>query len=870
MFIYSHHYFILLKDCVLAKAGIKPLIPSECQRLSALIFSSTRKRVSETTIKRIYGFAISKFNPSPFTLQTLAEYCGYDGWEEFCGQESPAKNQPTEKLTWQNLCTRANRITQFTLQSLKKRSGIPFDLTIKRKFIKEHFDNFLQTNQQITLFTAPADYGKTIGLCHLISELIEQNDDDSCNKNIVLFFSSNTITTVSPNDLNLGNWLLSFLGLQGENNLIELFEERNIATEHFYLVIDGFEEHMFKQDQYLLFFNQLIDISSYYSKYSWFKIIFTMRSNTWLNHRYLVDNKPVLWERWYTGFMQDENKTINFLPFSTDEILDLTHKINPAVKSNNLPAPELIKKLSNPLLFQLYYQNHPQNFNVENADLICFYEMMSTYALNKIYHGSNSTEKILIIIALLEKIDFCKPPYSIEKIKFYDAIKTYPNTYKELISNNIFREENFSKYLHYEEQISFGNISIMEYCLARNLYRLHHEKLNSILIAALEKLLEGSSAKVPVIRWLVFFIISSNSNEQLNYLKDIILQPSERLEVIVFTCQMLQKQLRDTPDKELLKSYFVQIEQNETFNFFLSLQYITPDYEKAICTLLQFDLNNRNKILINTTLAIISLFNLNADKAEKYMYEISRLPDIDREGFIVNPLNCLDTIYSYLKYGIVKTEALQEITHLYYNDSKIRRMTPGEYSSNEIIFKLALLTLKINNNPAKELRFIYTVKKYIDLVDSKYTSAINIFFLSLSSTAYLQTGNIRKAIKTQSQILQIQHAENSIFTPFMKVLFNILSIRNSAHNQTDKVALLHVKSLIAYSNKKGFKLAEVYAGISYLSSSQLKDAAPENLSEIYNNTLKQIRSSGFRMESFINPNLQEIIESKINRKVKVA
>ncbi|AMR30624.1 hypothetical protein A0256_03890 [Mucilaginibacter sp. PAMC 26640] len=46
--------------------------------------SNTKLGISETTLKRLYGFAESKFNPSLFTLNALAVFCGYIGWDAFC------------------------------------------------------------------------------------------------------------------------------------------------------------------------------------------------------------------------------------------------------------------------------------------------------------------------------------------------------------------------------------------------------------------------------------------------------------------------------------------------------------------------------------------------------------------------------------------------------------------------------------------------------------------------------------------------------------------------------------------------------------------------------------------------------------------
>ena len=69
------HQFDVLKKHVLSAAGFKNIIPSDCRVLSLQIFKKTNQRVSETTLKRVYGFAYSKFRPSQFTLDALAKFC---------------------------------------------------------------------------------------------------------------------------------------------------------------------------------------------------------------------------------------------------------------------------------------------------------------------------------------------------------------------------------------------------------------------------------------------------------------------------------------------------------------------------------------------------------------------------------------------------------------------------------------------------------------------------------------------------------------------------------------------------------------------------------------------------------------------------
>ena len=141
-FLFNH--FDKLKECVLSKAGYEDISPADCKFVSAAIYKVTSKQISETTLKRIYGFAYSKFKPSLFTLNAMSKYCGFCGWEDFCANnDKGGKDADTVNVCWENIKISAEKITNFTLQVLKNKSGIPYNQTIKRKFIDDHIDALL-------------------------------------------------------------------------------------------------------------------------------------------------------------------------------------------------------------------------------------------------------------------------------------------------------------------------------------------------------------------------------------------------------------------------------------------------------------------------------------------------------------------------------------------------------------------------------------------------------------------------------------------------------------------------------------------------------------------------------------------------------
>ena len=73
-----------LKDSVLAKSGIKNPVEKDCKLISEIIFQKSKNYISESSIKRLYGFSGSESNfASPFILNSLCQFIGFDDWETY-------------------------------------------------------------------------------------------------------------------------------------------------------------------------------------------------------------------------------------------------------------------------------------------------------------------------------------------------------------------------------------------------------------------------------------------------------------------------------------------------------------------------------------------------------------------------------------------------------------------------------------------------------------------------------------------------------------------------------------------------------------------------------------------------------------------
>ena len=75
--------------------GYNPSTPSDFSMLSQRIKRVTGRDVSESTLKRIWGYVSYDSSPSSFTLNTLAIFNGYLDWNSYLAGEKPLATDAT-------------------------------------------------------------------------------------------------------------------------------------------------------------------------------------------------------------------------------------------------------------------------------------------------------------------------------------------------------------------------------------------------------------------------------------------------------------------------------------------------------------------------------------------------------------------------------------------------------------------------------------------------------------------------------------------------------------------------------------------------------------------------------------------------------
>jgi hypothetical protein len=851
MISFSPIQFETLKSKVLANANIRSITPGDCKALAFQIYSKTKLTVSETTLKRVYGFAYSKFKPSLFTIDVLAKFCDYEGWDDFCERESvPSEKSQNEHVDWKTLSQNAAKITHFTLQALKNRSGIPFGQTIRRKFIDDHFDEFLRGDYTATVFAAPSGYGKTIGLCHWIDEKLESDSND-----IILFFSSSALMNVFLSGRDLNDWLLALLGYSQEEDIEALFDINKRNDGRFYLIIDGFDEHMFKNDQFELVLTQLMDIFSFYQSHEWFKLVLTMRSANWINNKH---NMEFGLKNWFTGFITDHDLTTNVPLFNIQEIKELSRKINPDVQ--NLVAIDVANNFNHPLYFQFYYKQNKNNFSLSNIDHICIYELISIFILNKVYLGHYATEKILLLKGLVDEMDFQAGIYELDKFKCNDLLKQYSHAYNELLSIGFLREVNSSNDFQFKTLVQFGNNNFLEFTIARKLLLDNNQRFDLQLIKQINNAFNDSDHKLPVIKWCVIHAVKNGQQESFELLAQTNLNPKEKSELIIFLGDLLQRVCFGSTNAEATANFFKQDCSDGLFYYFFGLELVNTDYKKALQTLLKFELSDHKKVLTYTALATIAILQLDLKQLEDHLAKLKSFPQDDFHHFAINPLHCLNAIYQYLKYGMIRKDFFAEITRFYFNPPK-QSETIHNRKANDLIFLLSAYSTFICRKPYKTLRFVNALHS-IDKTSAETSFAYNFFLKIAESDAYFLLDKQANLLKNNDEISASHKQAEYLFTPFMKSLFYGLKIKNAISGNDYSAINSYLNCLNQVSDESGNKLSKLFIYASILNNELLLNLDPQLYKQVSYNHTRLLRECGLSVDVFISPK-SEVLALKV-------
>jgi|GEM_PF-5096798 len=270
--------FQKLKQEVLGHAKLTHLLPGDCRLLAGKIEQQTGKILSETTLKRIFGFAAQTFDFSAFTLNALAEYVGFKGWEEFWKERK--ENHPVAIIqdpggSWTALAMQCRKISEGTAATILKNGYINnFEVVVNKSLIQQ-LSRFLNSSYRITAVVAPTGFGKSCSFAAITEPSVHITP---LANHLVLFLKTYHLFIFINSNLSFDDWLCDKLNV---THIGGIFDQQG-QDQKLVIILDDFDERAFPLQKLRIILHKIHDMCQQNVNAGWLKVVINTRPSLWL------------------------------------------------------------------------------------------------------------------------------------------------------------------------------------------------------------------------------------------------------------------------------------------------------------------------------------------------------------------------------------------------------------------------------------------------------------------------------------------------------------------------------------------------------------------------------------------------------------
>ena len=834
-----------LRKFVLTKSGLRNIDPAHCKVISEYVFQETKNYVSETTIKRFFGFANTLHKFSLFTLNSLSQYIGYADWNAFC-KEKETQAAPTQGI-WQTLKLSAQAISDVSLILKKNNSGVPFNFTANRSFYYPDFDYFLKNNYHFTTVSAQPGQGKSILLAHLVEHFF--HSENALYKNdILLLMNVNSINSIIQRGLTLKDWFEKEFKFSSVNELITYFKKNPEKREgRFVLVVDGIDEFLSNT----AFFKIFIDFLYSIEENNFFKIVFGLRTNTWINLQPVITGSAFLTKNWYNGLFYDIDILSNVPPLNTEEILHVLSKIEQKPIVQDEVSPALLIQLKTPFWLQVYYKLKAENFQLALNDPLLCYELINYFLEKKIFLAKKSTEKIFLLKKISGSISEGNKGLRVAKENILSFINCYPDAYEELLYNGILIEEKRLSTATPTEIVRFLNDDIYTYFLFVQITdQFDYKPSEQFFRHILDNFSAGTILRYHILNWSIRFCVNRNEITELKNILKLPFTNEEKNVSFDIICSVTKFEL-SKPNSKFNK-------QNIDLNFIEIMatgRTMSTLYKETIKTISDNVLNEDVQIMLLVIECNIALMDIDKNSLANAMQSLKRHYKRLNELFPINPYDLILYFYNNLINKTNEGKTLEDkIIKLCQEIDKSPSLKNTELTTNEILsYRMVLMTLFAQKNYAECHRFIMAIlNKYPSIFYVRY-SVFSPFLLIQLGQTYLKLNYFKKAQRIIEFVDKIIESDYTYYTKFISVGFNLFKANfyNCTHNYEQAIIETDKGLEMAYQND--FKLYEIALLLLKIDSLKHCDR-PEEVSNAIKELFNFLSISKISMPDYANLN----------------
>lgn len=616
-------HFILeeIRHLLSQRVGIRIVSPSDCAVIALAISKKLRKNISETTIKRLFGFAAHRNQFSKFTINTLLEFIHEDDAPSYAAAIASSGDLSVNE-DWDYIVSKARMVSENTVKQVIQSSTIPYECTVDRKFATHDLDYFYHSNYSFTVFIAQAGYGKSIMLSHLVKNQF-LSEQGKYHEDVVFFVTASKLFKLQQDDQRLTHDIQKTLGLSPDKNLVDYFDEQyKLRGKKLIIVIDEFAVILQQPGDKPKVFDRILRLFDDIQDSSAIKVVLTMRSYVWRRFFEKIRHAHYLKTKWFTGSYLRLSEQSNMPAFTDSEVSLVLDKLkaNPEIKVNG----DIKSLFRHPFYLAYYYMLQESYANSDYITHLISYEIMLRHMLTKIYQAKHAVERVILCKKIIQFSDYGKNGNKISKKHLIADADFHKNAYMELLLEGILIEEQRNENGFLIELVHFVQPHIFDYFLFKENLELHELKMSEKYFNFLfDNYKTDREQLFALLKWSIFQMVKHGEFDLIKYVLKLDLTSQEFNQLMLFLTKNIKHQIEIDPYTKILLSSSTLHE--ELLDKFIALDFFDPCYQQAISILMEITTDEDTLTTYHALHVLFSCLTFNIKKIEKSVVQLRQL-----------------------------------------------------------------------------------------------------------------------------------------------------------------------------------------------------------------------------------------------------
>lgn len=846
----------LLREHVLVKSGIKVISPGDCKEIAGRIEKLSGKVISETTLKRFFGFASQKYSFSKYSLNALCEYAGYEGWDHF--YQAVSTNGNGEKLVlhtlWKEFREKAMQTTLITHKILKNLSGIPFPHTISRLPLEADFKSFMESDFQFFCLTGAPDIGKTLQVTHLVEKFF-LTKNAPYQSSIIWFLRRESQKDLLSHDIDLDKLMDDQFNMHNGFNFLEYFRRRPDQVEgKLVLVMDGLDDYFYERAQLDDAFEKVIHLLGYVNKEKWLKIVLSLRTSTWHILQQKFEQTEQLKRSWFPGISYQENLKSNMPVLNKREIMTILHSFHKETGTMLYPCQALFSLFTNPYYLSLYYHILKTDINNKNFGDALFCVLINSFIEHKLHSARDYVEKDHLLRKLVNVSGYGESSVAVEKNKLLQGNEGYIEAYYNLINEGILVETYDRRNFDHHIYVRFLHEPLYTYFLSREWIERHAQDNHTISLEEWIKQYPPGEKREMLVKWLIWHNRSRNPGTFINMTFYDGLLADETWNLINFTCDILA----NVPVTLTAAQKETLVDKSVSFiaHHFMEFSCLNKKHEKTIQLLINYAQSEGAKAHLLIVQSILAMMRMDKTALWKAMRDLRKIgQETFIEYFPIHPVKALEFLLHFYSLDSMSTEPLETIEAFI---QKPPYTYAGDWpQTNEVLtYQFTIFILSLCRRRYDIIAFVDTVQYlHPGLFEDQQCSGVTMHLLLRKAFAFLRTNRDLEAIQIKNKVeecLADKKTDISHSALLLELLKGEIALRKGDHRK----AIDHFLYAYKQSKQNEFAMFQVYASLSLLKVYKMNNDFTELISSL-NDVQKSLQDIDFPVKELLLRGLME-------------